>query len=66
MSSNTTIRIGNDDLFFDVGPNQKPFIIAELSGNHGQSLTLAKQMVEEAARSGAHALLSYKPTQLKV
>ncbi len=56
MSSNTTIRIGNDDLFFDVGPNQKPFIIAELSGNHGQSLTLAKQMVEEAARAGAHAI----------
>ncbi|MFT5543152.1 MAG: pseudaminic acid synthase [Glaciecola sp.] len=56
MSSNTTIRIGNDDLYFDIGPNQKPFIIAELSGNHGQNLALAKKMVEEAAKAGAHAI----------
>ncbi len=56
MSSNTTIRIGNDDLFFDVGPNQKTYIIAELSGNHGQSLPLAKTMVVEAAKAGAHAI----------
>lgn len=56
MSSNTTIRIGNDDLYFDVGPNQKPFIIAELSGNHGQNLELAKKLVEEAAKAGAHAI----------
>ncbi len=33
-----------------------PFVIAELSGNHGQDLTLAMQMVEAAAEAGAHAI----------
>lgn len=56
MSSNSTIRLGTGDLYFDVGPQQKPFIIAELSGNHGQSLTLAKKMLEAAAKAGAHAI----------
>ena len=34
----------------------KPFIIAEMSGNHNQSLERALEIVEAAARSGAHAL----------
>jgi pseudaminic acid synthase len=33
-----------------------PFIIAEMSGNHNQSLARALEIVEAAARSGAHAL----------
>lgn len=33
-----------------------PFIIAEMSGNHNQSLERALQIVEAAAKSGAHAL----------
>jgi pseudaminic acid synthase len=33
-----------------------PFIIAEMSGNHNQSLERALEIVEAAARSGAHAL----------
>lgn len=41
---------------FNVGSNHPPFIIAEMSGNHNQSLTRALEIVEAAARSGAHAL----------
>jgi N-acetylneuraminate synthase len=36
--------------------NHHPFIIAEMSGNHNQSLTRALEILEAAARSGAHAL----------
>lgn len=39
-----------------IGNNEKPFIIAEMSGNHNQSLDRALQIVEAAAKSGAHAL----------
>jgi pseudaminic acid synthase len=35
---------------------QRPYIIAEMSGNHNQSLERALEIVEAAARSGAHAL----------
>ena len=34
----------------------KPFIIAEMSGNHNQSLERALEIVEAAAKSGAHAI----------
>jgi len=34
----------------------KPFIIAEMSGNHNQSLERALQIVEEAAKTGVDAL----------
>ena len=39
-----------------IGPAQPPFVIAEMSGNHNQSLDRAIALVEAAARSGAHAL----------
>ncbi len=39
-----------------IGRDQAPFIIAEMSGNHNQSLERALEIVEAAARSGAHAL----------
>jgi N-acetylneuraminate synthase len=39
-----------------IGPAFKPFIIAEMSGNHNQSLARALAIVEAAARAGAHAL----------
>jgi len=34
----------------------RPFIIAEMSGNHNQSLERALEIVEAAARTGAHAI----------
>ncbi|MED4877006.1 pseudaminic acid synthase [Anoxybacillus geothermalis] len=39
-----------------IGPNHRPFIIAEMSGNHNQSLERALAIVEAAAKAGAHAL----------
>jgi len=39
-----------------IGINHPPFIIAEMSGNHNQSLERALEIVEAAAKSGAHAL----------
>ena len=39
-----------------IGPDSPPFIIAELSGNHNQSLERALEIVTAAARTGAHAI----------
>ena len=39
-----------------VGPDAPPFIIAEMSGNHNQSLDRALEIVDAAAKAGAHAL----------
>jgi len=39
-----------------IGTGHPPFIIAEMSGNHNQSLERALEIVEAAARAGAHAL----------
>ena len=39
-----------------VGNTFPPFIIAEMSGNHNQSLERALEIVEAAAKTGAHAL----------
>lgn len=39
-----------------IGLGQKPFIIAEMSGNHNQSLERALEIVDAAAATGAHAL----------
>ncbi|MEZ4743565.1 MAG: pseudaminic acid synthase [Bdellovibrionota bacterium] len=41
---------------FLVGSNHEPFIIAEMSGNHGQSLDNALKLVEIAAKAGVQAL----------
>ena len=41
---------------YKIGQDHKPFIIAEMSGNHNQSLDRALQIVEAAAKTGAHAL----------
>ncbi|MES2131547.1 MAG: pseudaminic acid synthase [Bacteroidota bacterium] len=40
----------------EIGDNRKPFIIAEMSGNHNQSLDRALELVDAAAAAGAHAL----------
>jgi N-acetylneuraminate synthase len=39
-----------------VGAGHPPFIIAEMSGNHNQSLERALEIVDAAAKAGAHAL----------
>lgn len=39
-----------------IGSGSRPFIIAEMSGNHNQSLERALEIVEAAAKAGAHAL----------
>jgi len=40
----------------EIGLNCAPFIIAEMSGNHNQSLERALEIVKAAAKTGAHAL----------
>jgi len=39
-----------------IGRDAPPFVIAEMSGNHNQSLARALEIVEAAAKTGAHAL----------
>jgi pseudaminic acid synthase len=46
------MRIGDRE----VGIDRPPFVIAEMSGNHNQSLDRALALVEAAAEAGAHAL----------
>lgn len=46
------MKIGN----YNIGQSYKPFIIAEMSGNHNQSLERALKIIEMAARSGADAI----------
>src|ERR1700753_512604 len=40
----------------EIGPHHPPFVIAEMSGNHNQSLERALEIVDAAAKAGAHAL----------
>ena len=47
-----TIKLGQRA----IGPGETPFIIAELSGNHDQSLDKALAMVDAAAACGADAI----------
>ena len=46
------IKINN----IQIGKGLKPMIVAEMSGNHNQSLDKALKIVEEVAKTGAHAL----------
>lgn len=51
-----------------IGLNEPPFLIAEMSGNHNQSLDRALKIVDLAAKSGAHALKiqTYKPETMTI
>jgi pseudaminic acid synthase len=52
MNSQFEISIGGKI----IGKKYPPFVIAEMSGNHNQSLKRALEIVEAAAKTGAHAL----------
>lgn len=52
MSNSTEVNIAG----LTIGLDRAPFIIAEMSGNHNQSLDRALEIVSAAARAGAHAL----------
>ncbi len=52
MKFNRNIQISNRK----IGDYCEPFIIAEMSGNHNQSLERALQIVDAAKRAGAHAI----------
>lgn len=58
------MRIGNRQ----IGQNAIPFVIAEMSGNHNQSLERALEIVEAAAKTGVHALKiqTYSPDTMTI
>jgi pseudaminic acid synthase len=58
------IKIGN----ITIGSSNKPFVIAEMSGNHNQSLEKALSIIDAAADAGAHAikLQTYTPDTLTI
>ncbi len=64
MNFNSHISIAN----VAVGSNCPPFIIAEMSGNHNQSLERALEIVGAAAKAGAHALKiqTYTPDTMTI
>ncbi len=52
MNTQNRIRIAKRE----IGLGHSPFIIAEMSGNHNQSLDRALEIVDAAAATGAHAI----------
>jgi len=52
MTNKTVVNIAGRA----IGLEQAPFVIAEMSGNHNQSIERALTIVETAAKAGAHGL----------
>ena len=52
MSDENPIHIGGRP----IGKRYPPFVIAEMSGNHNQSLDRALAIIGSAATAGAHAI----------
>lgn len=52
----------------NIGRDHPPFIIAEMSGNHNQSLQRALEIVDAVASTGAHALKiqTYTPDSMTI
>jgi N-acetylneuraminate synthase len=52
----------------EIGRNSPPFVIAEMSGNHNQSLARALEIVEAAAKAGTNALKiqTYTPDTMTI
>lgn len=58
------IKIGN----ITIGDKFKPLVVAEMSGNHNQSIERAFAIVDAAAKAGAHAikLQTYTPDTMTI
>jgi len=58
------IKIGKTQ----IGKKSEPFIVADMSGNHNQSLDRALRIVDEAAKAGVHAikLQTYTPDTMTI
>ena len=61
---NSEIRISDKC----IGRDHAPFVIAEMSGNHNQSLDRALEIVDAVAKSGVHALKiqTYTPDTMTI
>ena len=51
-----------------IGPGYKPYVVAEISGNHNGEINRALELVELAAQSGADAvkLQTYRPDTMTI
>lgn len=60
----TTVKIGPHA----VGAGERPFVVAEMSGNHNGDLDRALAIVDAVAASGAHALKlqTYRPDTITI